>query len=467
MLVKDYFTLEGGHTMDHTQQLGTERIGKLFLKYSIPSIIGMLFFSIYIVVDGIFVGQAVGGPALAAINIAMPFFSIAMAISIMLSAGANTIVGIELGQGNHEQARKTFSLAFYTLMILSTSVAVLTLIFLDPICKMLGATPELLPMVRQYLALLCLFTPVFTAGGLLSTGIRTMGKPTYSMVCTITGSVLNIIFDYFFVVVWGMGVAGAALASGLAFAISFFVAFAGYFPKDCILRFTKCKVDFKKIGKFFYNGSSEALTEVAVAYSTYLFNMVLLKNMGEMGVSAFSIITYVTSLVIAVLLGISTGISPITSYNYGAKNIDRVISLNKLGIKVMAILGIICTVGMFIFGEPLIKLFAPNDPELITLTVHATKLYSISFLINGINILGSAYFTALEDAKTSAIISLFRGILFLTVGIFLLPTLIGDAGIWLAVFFSEAITLGYTCYLFKRSYNKLRLSHEVDTPSVA
>ncbi|MGL4798487.1 MAG: MATE family efflux transporter [Cellulosilyticaceae bacterium] len=442
--------------MDNTRQLGTERIGKLFLKYSIPSIIGMLFFSIYIVVDGIFVGQSVGGPALAAINIAMPFFSIAMAISIMLSAGANTIVGIELGQGNKDQARKTFSLAFYTLMILSSSVAGLTLLFLDPICRLLGATDELLPMVRQYLAILCFFTPVFTTGGLLSTGIRTMGKPTYSMVCTITGSVLNILFDYLMVVVWGWGVAGAALASGVAFGISFFVGFIAYLPKSCILRFTTCKVDFRKIGKFFYNGSSEALTEVAVAYSTYLFNMVLLKNMGEMGVSAFSIISYVTSLIIAILLGISTGISPITSYNYGAKQVDRVISLNQLGIKVMAVLGVICTVSMFIFGESLIKLFAPNDPELISLTIQATNLYSIAFLINGMNILGSAYFTALEDAKTSATISLFRGIIFLTLGIVLLPLFIGDAGIWLAVFFSEAITLGYTFYLFKRSYKKLR-----------
>lgn len=441
--------------MDHTQQLGTERIGKLFLKYSIPSIIGMLFFSIYIVVDGIFVGQAVGGTALAAINIAMPFFSVAMAISIMLSAGANTIVGIELGQGETEKARKTFSLAFYTLMILSSSVAALTLIFLDPICKMLGATPELLPMVRRYLAILAFFTPVFTTGGLLSTGIRTMGMPTYSMVCTITGSVLNIVFDYFLVIVLDMGVAGAALASGLAFGISFFVGFVAYFRKGCILRFTRCSVDFKKILKFFYNGSSEALTEIAVAYTTYLFNMVLLKNMGEVGVSAFSIITYVTSLVIAVFLGISTGISPITSYNYGAKNIDRVINLNKLGIKVMGVLGILCTIGMFFFGKPLIGLFAPNDPELIHLTAQATNLYSIAFLINGVNILGSAYFTALEDAKTSATISLFRGIIFITIGMIILPPILGDAGIWLTVFFSELITLGYTLYLFKRSYRKL------------
>lgn len=442
--------------MDHTLELGQEKLGKLFLKYSIPSIIGMLFFSVYIVIDGIFVGQVVGANGLAAINIAMPFFSIAMAISIMVSSGANTIVAIELGQGHAEQARKTFSLAFYTLMTLSISVCIIALIFIDPICKALGATPELMPMVKRYLAILCIFTPVFTGSGLLSGGIRSMGKPTYSMICTVIGSVLNIVFDYFLVVVWGMGVFGAALASGLAFMVAFVVGFVAYLPRKSLLHFTTCKVDFRKIGRFFYNGSSEALTEVAVAFSTYIFNIVLLMRIGEKGVSAFSIISYVTALVIAVLLGIATGIAPITGYNYGAGHKDRVIKLNNLALKVMAVLGVVCTLGMFIFGKPLILLFAPNDPELIEMTVWATKLYSLAFLINGINILGSAYFTALEDAKTSALISLLRGIILIFIGILVLPSFLGDAGIWLTVFFSEVITLFYTRYLFKKSYHRLR-----------
>lgn len=442
--------------MDDTLELGTARIGKLFLKYSIPSVIAMLFFSIYVVIDGIFVGQVVGGSGLAAINIAMPFFSFAMAISIMVSAGANTIVAIELGQGETKKAQKTFSLAFYTLMILSITVCLITFIFLEPICRALGATDELMPMVKEYLAILCLFTPVFTGGGLLANGIRNMGKPNYSMFCTVIGSVLNIVFDYLLVVVWGTGVFGAALASGLAFMISFLVSFFPYLKKSNVLHFTTCKVDFRKIGRFFYNGSSEALTEVAVAFSTYIFNIVLLRRMGETGVSAFSIITYVTSLVIALLMGIATGIAPITGYNYGAKNSNRIITLNSLAFKVMLIIGIICTGGLFLFGKPLILLFAPSDPELIEMTFWATKLYGLAFLINGINILGSAYFTALEDAKTSALISFLRGMAFIVIGIIFLPTLLGDAGIWLTVFFSEAITLIYTLYLFKRSFRKLQ-----------
>ena len=285
------------------------------------------------------------------------------------------------------------------------------------------------------------------------------------MLCTIVGSVLNIILDYIFVISLDMGVVGAALATGLAFAVSFIVGFVPYFSKGCILRFTSCTVDFKKIGKFFYNGSSEALTEVAVAYTTFLFNMVLLKNLGETGVAAFSIISYVTALVIAALIGISTGISPITSYNYGATNTERVIRLNRLGIQVMIGLGVLCTLIMFVFGEPLIALFAPNEPELLELTLHATKLYSLAFLINGINILASAYFTALGDAKTSACISVCRGILFITIGIIILPPLFGTSGIWLSVVFSELITLCYTLYLIKRSYRRLRGTVVVPQPT--
>ena len=442
--------------MNSTLELSQEKLGKLFIKYSIPSIIGMLFFSIYIVIDGIFVGQVVGANGLAAINIAMPFFSIAMAVSIMVSSGANTIVAIELGQGQTQKACKTFSLAFYTLMLVSLIVCVLTLVFIEPICKALGATPELMPLVKNYLAILCIFTPVFTGSGLLSGGIRSMGKPTYSMVCTVIGSILNIIFDYLFVVVWGMGVFGAALASGLAFMIAFLVGFVAYLPRKSTLHFTSCELDYKKIGRFFYNGSSEALTEVAVAFSTYIFNIVLLMRIGEKGVSAFSIISYVTSLIIAVLLGVATGIAPITGYNYGAGHQERVISLNNLALKVMLTLGILCTLGMFILGKPLILLFAPGDQELIEMTVWATKLYSLAFLVNGINILGSSYFTALEDAKTSALISLLRGIILIFIGILILPPLLGDAGIWLTVFFSELITLLYTQSLFKRSYHQLR-----------
>ncbi|MBX7307755.1 MATE family efflux transporter [Clostridium chauvoei] len=446
--------------MNRDLDLGKESIGKLFLKYSIPSVIGTLIFSIYIVIDGIFIGRAVGSSGLAAINIAMPFFSTSFAISLMVSVGGSTITSIELGQGDKEKARNTFSLAFYSLLSISIIASIITILFTKEIAIFLGATGELIKPVCEYLAILALFLPVFTCSGYLASGLRTIGKPNYSMICNIVGSVLNIILDYIMVIELNMGVFGAALASGIAFAVAFIVAILGYFNKNSVLKFVKCKVDLKKVGRFFYNGSSEALAEFAFAFSTYLFNIVLINRLGEMGVSAFSIIQYIASLVVAVFLGISTGISPIISYNYGAKNNKRIGSITKISLVVMTALGIICTTTLFVGGEGLIRLFVDGDEALIETTIGACKIYSTCFLISGINILASAYFTALEDAKTSIIISMLRGIIFISIGIIILSLFLDINGVWLTVTFAELMTVIISYRLMKKSYLSMKLENK-------
>ena len=435
--------------------LGKEKISKLFLKYAVPSVISSIIFSIYIVIDGIFVGQVVGSKGLAAINIAMPIFSTALALGIMVSVGGNTVTSIELGGGKEDEARKSFSLGFYSLMAVSSIMGIIIFIFKMPISIALGASGELIKPVIEYLVILCVCVPAFTGGSYLAAGIRTMGRPSFSMFCTVLGSVLNIILDYVFVVMWRLGVAGAALASGIAFFISFLLALYAIQGKDSILRLTKCKIDFMKIGRFFYNGSSEALTEMAFAFTTFIFNVVLINRIGEMGVSAFSIIQYIAALVVAVFLGIANGITPIISYNYGAKNGERIKKLIKLAFKVMIFFGVICTAGLFFGGESLISLFVSNDPDLIETTAWACKIYSLAFLVSGLNILASSYFTALEDAKTSAIVSLLRGIVFISLGIILLPRFLGDTGIWATMIFSEVLTLVVALTLMKKSYIRL------------
>ncbi|USS01604.1 MATE family efflux transporter [Clostridium septicum] len=442
--------------MSRILDLGKDNIWKLFLKYSIPSVIGTLIFSIYIVIDGIFVGRAVGSSGLAAINIAMPFFSTALAISLMVSVGGNTITSIELGEGDKEKARQTFSLAFYSLLVVSIMASIITLLFTENIAMFLGAKGDLIKPVGEYLVVLAIFMPIFTCSGYLATGLRTIGKPNYSMMCNIVGSVLNIILDYIMVVKLGMGVFGAALASGIAFTFAFIFGLLGYFNKDSVLKLVKCNIDYKKIFRFFYNGSSEALSEFAFAFSTYLFNIVLMGRLGEMGVSAFSIIQYIASLIVAVYLGISTGISPIISYNYGAKEGNRIREVTKISLLVMSFLGIVCTATLFFAGENLIKLFIDGDAKLIEITVWACKIYSTCFLISGINILSSTYFTALEDARTSIIISLLRGIVFITIGIIVLPIFFDINGIWLTVTFAELLTLLVSYKLMKKSYCSMK-----------
>ncbi|WP_196001734.1 MATE family efflux transporter [Clostridium sp. 1001271B_151109_B4] len=421
--------------------LGKENIGKLFVKYSIPSVIAMIVFSIYIVVDGIFVGNVVGSKGLSAVNIAMPFFGIAMAIGIMVAIGGGTITSIELGKGNRDEARKTFSLAFYSLIIITLTLSVFTVIFSSTIARILGANDDLVPLVVEYLVSLCLFLATFVGSSYLSNGLRVMGKPNHAMVADIISSVLNIVLDYIFIVKMNLGLAGAGFASGIAFTVGFLFALTQYLKRDSILKFCKVKFDLKKIVRIFYNGSSEGITQFAVAFSTYIFNIVLMVRIGEMGVSAFSIILYIASLVTAVFSGICNGISPIISFNYGANNNERIGKILKLAILTISIIGVFSAIIMVFGGETLIAMFVDGDSELVKITTEATNLYSIAFVFNGLNILASAYFTALENARTSAIISVLRGVILIIVFIITLPMILGDIGIWLTVPISELVTV--------------------------
>ena len=282
-----------------------------------------------------------------------------------------------------------------------------------------------------------------------------MGKPNHAMMADIISSVLNIVLDYIFIVKFGLGLAGAGFASGIAFTIGFLFALSQYLKKDSILKFCKVKFDFKKIIRIFYNGSSEGITQFAVAFSNYIFNIVLMIRIGEMGVSAFSIILYVASLVTAVFSGICNGISPIISFNYGANYKERINKILKIAIITITILGVFSTVLMIFGGETLILMFTEGDKELIKLTTEATNLYSIAFVFNGLNILASAYFTALEDAKTSAIISVLRGVLLIIAFIIILPMILGDAGIWLTIPASELVTVIIAIKYMKKSKVKL------------
>lgn len=440
--------------------LGKEDIRKLFIKYSIPSVIAMIVFSLYIVVDGIFVGNVLGPAGLSAVNLAMPFFGVAMAIGTMVAIGGGTITSIDLGRGNKEEARRSFSLAFYTLTAITLTLSVFTLIFTPTIAKILGANKELMPLVIEYLRSLCLFLATFVGSSYLSANLRVMGKPNHAMVADIIGAGLNIVLDYIFIIKFGWGLAGAGVASGLAFTIGFLFSLVQYLKKDSILKFVKTNFDRKKLIKIFYNGSSEGITQFAVAFSNYIFNIVLMIKIGDIGVSAFSIILYISSLVIAVFSGICNGIGPIISFNHGAKNKDRIQKLMKIAIITISVIGILSSILMIFGGETLIAMFTEGDKELIDLTVKATKLYSIAFIVNGLNILSSAYFTAIEDAKTSAIISALRGAILILVFILLLPMVFGEVGIWLTVPFSEAVTVIIAFRYIKKSSNKLSAAYE-------
>lgn len=438
------------------EKLGTHSILKLFISYAVPSTFAMIVMSIYIVIDGIFVGQVVGPNALAAINIALPMFSLTFAISIMVATGTFTVVGIQLGENKKNSANNSFRIGFYGLIAINIVMAILVFIFGDLMASMLGATDVLLKQVKGYMIILALFAPGFALSNYFAYGIRTIGYPNYSMTCNVVGAVLNIVLDYIFIVKLNFGVEGAALASGIAFSIAAIVGVFPFLKKNSPLKFGGCEFNFKTLGRFIYNGSSEGLAEIGFAFTTFLFNIVLLNKIGENGVTAFSIISYVSSLVVAVYLGISTGIGAIFSYNYGANHIHRIFKLLKISLISLIILGILCTVGITIYSKNLITLFVSDSDDVLSLTISAAKIYSLSFLVSGINILVSGFFTSIEKPKESIIISFSRGVVFVTIFLLILPIIVGDNGIWLTLLFGELCTLIISIYLLRKTVVKLK-----------
>lgn len=433
------------------ETLGKENIGKLFLKYVVPGIFGMIILSLYGIIDGLFIGNTVGPYGIAAMNLIMPYLSIVMAISITITVGGTTFIGIELGKGNKEETNRIFTLTALTMVVVGIIFALCSFLFSKQIANLLGATEITFNYVNSYIRTISPFVVFYMLGILLDLVLRASGRPLYAMIALVISGVLNIVFDYIFVVRLSLGTTGAAFATGIAFTIGCVIFALPYMNKNFSLRLIRTKIDFSIINKLIYNGLSEGLTEVSTAIVTFLFNITLLKYLGELGVSSYTIIGYISYITTAILIGISDGIKPIISYNYGAKKYSRIKSTYRLSIIVAIIIGICTVILVDIGGEELIKLFVNADESLINITMNGAKIYTLVFLINGINIVASAYFTSIAKAKESMIISLSRGLVLVSIGLMVFPMIWGINGIWIAVPIADAITLIITFILLKKN----------------
>ena len=417
-----------------------KNIRKLFLKYTIPGVIGMIVTSLYIVVDGIFIGQAVGTDGLAAVSIVSPLTALSFAINIMIATGSSTMVAIKMGQGKYNEASKIFSFFVLMLVLGAGGIGVFVLGFSDKVAIFLGATELLKSMVIEYMKIIMYFNVFFMGTYFLEIFVRTNGRPNFSMSALIIGGILNIILDYFFVVKFGYGLKGAALATGISQTISTLILISDFFRKDSKLKFRKPNFSIKLLLKGMANGSSEFVSELSLGFITFMFNLVIMREIGKMGVSAFSIINYANTVVFAILLGISQGIQPIISYSLGANDNVTIKGIFKLAIKSVLAIGIVSFLFMFIFSEEIISIFS-KDLELLAFTIKAAKIYCFAYFLNGINMVISAYFTAIENAKLSAFISALRGIIFVLLGITIFPFIFGIDGIWLTIPIAEVLTV--------------------------
>lgn len=414
--------------------------GKL-LRFTAPSIIMMIFTSIYGVVDGFFVSNYVGKTPFAAVNFIYPFLMILGTAGFMFGTGGSAIVAKTLGENNEEKANRLFSFFVYISVALGAVIAVLAFIFIRPIAAALHAEGELLENCVLYGRIFILGLPMYVLQMEFQSFFVTAGKPGLGFLSTVAGGLTNMIFDALFIVVFKWGLAGAAAATVMGQCVGGIIPLAYFFrPNTSLLRLGKTNFDGAALLKATTNGSSELMSNISMSLVSMLYNIQLIKYAGEDGVSAYGVLMYVNLVFLAIFIGYSIGTAPVIGYHYGAKNPAEIGSILKksfviIGISSLAMLGF-----SEVMAEPLSRIFVGYDPALYEMTVHGFRIFSFQFLFAGVSIFASSFFTALSNGGVSAMISFLRTLVFQTAAILILPLIWKLDGIWISIVAAELVS---------------------------
>lgn len=430
----------------------TGEIPRLFMKYALPGVAGLLFLGIQSVIDGIVLGRFVGANALASVNLVLPCYSLISAFAIVMGIGGQTLVSISLGRGDKQEANNALRSVFVFLLGMSVVVSLVIFLSAGKIASFLGANEVLLPDAVHYIRALVPFFPLLCVMFFGDYIIKAMGHPLYATSVMGMTVVLNIVLDLVFVAVLGWGVMGAGLATGIAFTMGACFNVPRLFSRHEVVAVQGGRYDQRLVWNAFYNGSSEGMSELSVAITVFLFNIIMMRYLGESGVAAFTAINYILFIGTTVFLGISDGIIPIIGYNYGAGQQERIKSILKLAARTNSLIGIGLFLLLLLFGEQVIGLFfKDHGSEAFEIASRGVSIYCFAFLLCGLNILASSYFTAIGNAKISIIISALRGLVFVGIGILVLPAVFGIDAIWYDVPIAEICTLSVSFWLVRRS----------------
>lgn len=421
------------------------------LRFTLPSIIMMIFTSIYGVVDGLFVSNYVGKTPFAAINLILPFLMIFSAIGFMIGTGGSALVSKTLGEGDPARANRLFSMLTYATILFGVVLTLVGLIFLRPVAKLLGAQGGMLEDCVLYGRILLPALTFFMLQNSFQSFLITAERPRLGLWVTVAAGCTNIVLDALFVAAFRWGLAGAAVASALSQLVGGLVPLIYFFlPNRSSLRLTRCGWDGRAMLQTCANGSSELMTNVSLSLVNMLYNFQLIRLAGEDGVAAYGVIMYVNFIFISIFVGYSIGSAPIIGYHYGAQNHEELQNMRRKSLKLIAAFSVVLTLLAEALAPLLARIFVGYDPALMEMTRHGFQLYSLCFLVMGFNIFGSSFFTALNNGLVSACISFLRTLLFQVVAVFLLPALLGLDGIWLAIVAAELASLGVTAAFFLR-----------------
>ena len=422
---------------------------KRLIRFTLPSVIMMIFTSIYGVVDGIFVSNLVGKTPFAAINLIMPVCMIFGSIGFMVGTGGSALVSMTLGQGNSKRANEIFSMLIYVSLLSSAVLAALGFIFLEPIAVALGAEGEMLKDCLTYGRILIPASVAFVLQNEFQSFLICAEKPKLGLFVTVCAGVTNIVLDALLIAGLGLGLVGAAVATAISQIVGAVIPLLFFaFNKKSILRLTGAPFDGKALLKTCANGSSEMMTNLSLSIVNILYNFQLISLAGEDGVAAYGVIMYINFIFISVYIGFSVGSAPIISYHYGAQNSSELKSLSKKSLALVAVCAVIMTAFAELLSAPLSGIFVGYDKALFEMTRRGFMIYSVSFLIMGFNIFASSFFTALNNGIVSAVLSFARTLLFQVISVILLPIILGLDGIWLSITAAELFALGLSAFFF-------------------
>lgn len=436
-------------------QLSDHFDSRKLLGFTLPSIVMMIFTSIYGVVDGFFVSNFVGKTPFAAVNFIMPFLMILGAAGFMFGTGGGALIAITAGSGDREQANRLFSLFVYTSAVCGVVIGIFGMIFIRPIAAWLGAEGVMLEQCVSYGRILLPALPALILEYEFLSFFPTAEKPQLGLAVTIAAGAANMILDALFVAVFQWGLAGAAAATALSQAVGG-IAPLFYFcrPNTSILRLTKTKFDGKALLKACTNGSSELMSNVSMSLVSMLYNAQLIRYAGEEGVAAYGVLMYVNLVFLAAFIGYSVGSAPVIGYHFGAGNHPELKSLLGKSIRIISVFSVIMFCLAELLAQPLSAVFVGYDPELMALTQKGFRIYSFSFLFAGIAIYGSSLFTALGNGLISALISFLRTLLFQTAAVLIFPIIWGIDGIWISIAAAELMAAAVTIFFIIRKRPK-------------
>lgn len=434
---------------------------KQFFKFVIPSVVSMLVFNLYTMVDGIYVARFVGEHALSAVNISMPYVNFIFAFSILFSVGTSTVVAIFRGENKMKSANETFTRNTIFLTVCALIITLLALVFQNELALFLGASEVTLPYVHDYLGVLIWFTFFFIVSYSMEVLVKTDGFPKLATAAVTVGAVTNIVMDYVLVVQVGMGIRGAAIATGLSQVLTFTVFTIHFLGKRGTIHWCKTTLDLSVYKRIIPIGTADFITELSAGTIIFLFNHAILKHIGDNGVVTYTVITYIYNIVMMTFTGISQGMQPLVSFYRGRKEEKTCRLFLRYALYSTFAMSLLALAICLFMTPALVSIFIDaSRTELFAYTVHAFRIYSLCYLVIGYNIVCSGYFAAVEKSGYSFTISLLRGFVLIAASIWIMGELFQGEGIWYATLVCESSTLVVSIWCMLRSQRKAQVHGE-------